>query len=178
MHASPKDCTLITSSRFITSTLNPLNSISTIHQSYNSSQRLASMPILSSWDGDSHQILRINPLKYHPNISTWYIYIHVCIIYIYIILPPTFQIIAPFNWLKSPISHIVFYLFYHLRSPINSINLEVPTLPATCSNPQKKRLETQSGSSMIFEQLSRFRKRIFTFFFRFLTFLYCSKCLK
>ena len=91
-----------------------------------------------------------------------YIYIHV---YIYIILPPTFQIIAPFNWLKSPISHIVF-CFYHLRSPINSINLEVPTLPATCSKPQTKTLETQGGSSMIFERISRFRTKTSSLFFQ------------
>ena len=139
-----------------------MNSISTIHQSYNSSQRLACL---------SYHLERVILIKSYPSfhlniIQTYqhdiYIYTHV---YIYIILPPTFQIIAPFNWLKSPISHIVFFVFYHLRSPINSINLEVPTLPATCSKPQTKTLETQGGSSMIFERISRFRTKTSSLFF-------------
>ena len=101
-----------------------MNSISTIHQSYKSSQRLACL---------SYHLERVILIKSYPSfhlniIQTYqhdiYIYIYTCIyiyiymyiyiytcIYIYIILPPTFQIIAPFNWLKSPISHIVFLFF-------------------------------------------------------------------
>ena len=135
------------------------------------------MPILSSWEGDSHQILPIVPLKYHPNISTWYIYIHMCI-YIYIILPPTFQIIAPFNWLKSPISHIVFLFFIIFDPRSTRSTLKSRLYQLHVANLKQKHWKPRVVVRWYSNEFPDFEQKHLHFFFRFLTFLYCSKCLK